>query len=118
MDYEEIFDSFINDEEITDEEYGFILNIVLDKIVNGEELECYEQWLIYECGAYKYEEELVEACRRGWVKYQIIYKIKDSYYMGEMFCHDDYGCDWESLETKVLPKVKKVEYTAYRWEKE
>lgn len=116
MNYGDIFESYTNGVNITDEEYEFILSEVVKKIKEGKVVDGWEQSLLNEDGRYTYDDETVDFYRHGWVKLQFIYKIDDAYYKSEVPYHDDYGCDWENLDEEVLPKVKTVEYPAYRWE--
>lgn len=117
MDYEEILDRFINDEEINDEEWEFLCGEVEDKIKNREPLEDFEVKILSEGDYIRWSEETVidTLGNHGWIKLLLPVVIGDSYYGLYVWYHDDYGIDYESFGRQVLPKIEKKLVMVEKW---
>lgn len=117
MDYDEILDRFINNEEIDDEEWKFLCSKIEDKIKNGEYLETFENKILIEGEYVRWSEEtlVITTGRHGWIKELLPVLIGDNYYGLYVWYHDDYGIDYESLGRQVLPKIEKRQVIVEKW---
>lgn len=117
MDYEEILDRFINDEEIGDEEWEFLCGKIEDKIKNGEFLEDFEIKVLSEGGYIRWSEEtsVITTGRHGWIELLLPVVIDNNYYGLYAWYHDDYGIDYEKLGIQILPKIEKKLVMVEKW---
>lgn len=117
MDYDEILDRFINNEEIDDEEWKFLCSKIEDKIKNGEYLETFENRILIEGEYVRWSEEtlVITTGRHGWIEELLPIVIGDNYYGLYVWYHDDYGFDYESLGRQVLPKIEKRQVIVEKW---
>ena len=117
MDYEEILDRFINDEEIDDEEWKFLCSKIENKIKNGEYLETFEIKVLSEGDYIRWSEEtfVITTGRHGWIEELLPVIIDDNYYGLYVWYHDDYGIDYESFGRQILPKIEKRKVIIEKW---
>ena len=113
MNYEELMEKWVNSEDISDDEFNFLIDEIYIKIQQHKELDEYELRILDEGDCFDYnQKQLFEMERHGWVKYLYPILVGDDWYGAEAFYHDDRGTEYES---QTLQRIEKKEIKVERW---
>ena len=113
MNYDEIFEKMVDGENITNEEWEFILSEVQKKLERKEVIRAQEiTEVILECADLEYV--YGDPARHGWIDAKIIFTLdKKNYYSFDCWWHDDQGVD--GVDDQICPKMTKKQVIAERW---
>lgn len=116
MDYEELVEKYLNYEEISDEEFNFLIGSIEDKIINQEPIGGLDVKLLLEADFINWSEnQIIGTANHGWIKYLCPILIRDKWYGIELYYHDDRGWDTD-IDTQVLKRIGKRKVEIERWE--
>ena len=114
MNYEELMEKWANNEEVSDDEFNFLLDEIYIKIQQHKELDEYELGVLDEMECFSYsQKQLLDTECHGWVKYLYPILVGDDWYGAKVFYHDDRGSEYE---TQTLERIEKREVKVERWE--